>query len=63
MRMLGWIDRDDREPASFPGIVVLADGRRLPVTITNVSSGGREVECEDPLPIGAKVHLNWAMTK
>ena len=58
MRIPGWIDRDDREPASFPGVVVLSDGRRFPVTIINVSSCGCQVDCAETLPIGAVVHLD-----
>jgi hypothetical protein len=56
--MGSWIDRDDREPASFPGIVVLPDGRRFPVTITNVSIAGCQVEGRETMPIGAQIHLH-----
>jgi len=72
MRLPGWIDRDDREPTSFTGAVVLPDGESIPVTIADVSSVGCRVECEGTLPIGAKVrlavggksvaaHVRWAL--
>ena len=72
IRLPGWIDRDDREPTSFAGTVVLADGESVPVTIVDASSAGCRVECEGTLPIGAKVrlavggksvaaHVRWAL--
>ena len=57
MRLPGWIDRDDREPTSRQAAVILSDGARVPVTITNASDQGCEVECADTLPIGAAVQL------
>ena len=59
-RLPGWIDRDSREPTSFPGIVVLAEGQRLPVTMTNISAEGCQVECIEALPIGQTVQLELA---
>jgi len=59
-RVPGWIDRDERQEAEFPGIVILANGNRLPVTITNVSEGGCQLECGHPLPIGESVKLELA---
>ena len=53
----GWVERATREPAAFPGIVVLADGRRFPITITNVSAGGCQIQCGATLPIGAEINL------
>ena len=60
MRIPGWVDRDDREPASFPAVITLSDGRGFPVTITNVSKDGCEVTCGAVLPIGATVCLGVA---
>ena len=57
MHSPGWIDRAEREPASFPGIIELSHGRRLPVTITNVSIAGCQVACSETLPIGALIQL------
>ena len=60
MRIPGWIDRDDREPAAFPAVITLLDGRVFPVTITNVSKEGCEISCAEVLPIGAPVYLGVA---
>jgi hypothetical protein len=57
MRQPGWNDRDGRDPASLPGVIILSDGVRLPVIISNVSKSGCRVECQDMLPIGARVRL------
>jgi hypothetical protein len=59
-RLPGWTDRDNREPASFPAILVLAEGDRVPVTITNISSDGCQVEGADAIPIGDKVRIELA---
>lgn len=55
-----WIDREERQPASYPSIVVLADGTRLPATIANVSSEGCQLECSALLPIGQIVRVETA---
>ena len=57
MPVPNWIERADREPACFPSILVLSDGRSFPVSITNVSEGGCQVACSETLPIGANVNL------
>ncbi len=53
-----WIDRDDRKPASIAGFLTVTDGRKIPVTITNLSSVGCRVECDETLPIAQTVRLN-----
>jgi hypothetical protein len=57
LRAPGWVDRDDREPASFSAEIVLSDGRHVPVTITNVSRQGCQIACDEILPIKARVEL------
>lgn len=57
MPVSNWIERADREPASFPSLLALSDGRCFPVSITNVSEGGCQVACSETLPIGANVGL------
>lgn len=57
MRPPGWIDRGVRKPTSISATIVLFDGRRLPILITNVSKEGCRVECEEMLPIGVTVQL------
>ena len=57
MRQPGWIDRNEREPSSFPGVVILPGGARREVIISNVSAMGCRVECHEMLIIGAKVKL------
>jgi hypothetical protein len=59
-RFGGWIDRADRQNASYPAILVLAEGKRLPVTITNISKDGCQVECLETLPIGQSVRIELA---
>ena len=59
-RLPGWIDRERREPTSYPAVVMLADGRRLAVTITNISHQGCQVQCKRTLPIGQSVKLELA---
>ena len=59
-RLPGWIDRDSRETTSYPAIVTLAEGHRLPVTITNISNEGCQVECAETLPIGQTVRIELA---
>ena len=59
-RLPGWIDRENRQATSYPAIVTLADGRRLAVTITNISHQGCQVECTETLPIGQAVGIELA---
>lgn len=59
-RLPGWINRNSREPTSYPAIVTLADGRRLPVTIINISNEGCQVECAETLPIGQCLRIEIA---
>lgn len=59
-RLPGWTDRDNREPASFPAILVLEEERRIPVTITNISGDGCQVEGADSVPIGQTVRIELA---
>ena len=59
-RLPGWVERNRRETTAFPGIVVLAEGRRLPVTMTNISAEGCQVKCLEALPIGQTVRLELA---
>jgi hypothetical protein len=57
MHLPGWIGRDDREPAALPGVIILADGSQIPVTITDVSDNGCRVDCTETLPIKTTVQL------
>jgi len=57
MRLAGWVDRDEREPASFSGVIILASDERHAVIISNVSGSGCRVECDVTLPIGAGIEL------
>lgn len=59
-RLPGWTDRDSREPASFPAILIFGEGQRMPVTITNISSDGCQVEGADAVPIGETVRIELA---
>ena len=59
-RLPGWTDRDNREPTSFPAILVLADGERRPVTITNISAEGCQIEGAEAVPIGETVRIELA---
>lgn len=59
-RLPGWTDRDGRQPTSFPAIVVLPDGTRWTVIITNISSEGCQLETPEPLPIGKTVRIELA---
>jgi len=57
----GWIAREDREPTAFPGSIVLLDGQRFAVTITDISREGCQIECAGTtLPIGQAVRLESA---
>jgi len=59
-RLPGWTDRDNREPTSFPAILVLAEGKRFPVTITNISADGCQIEGAEAIPIGETVRVELA---
>lgn len=70
--MPGWISRRDREPVTIPGRVVLADGHSISVTVLDITPEGCRVRCEETLPIGAPVtvefggsstnaHVRWAL--
>lgn len=58
MRVPGWVEREEREPVSFGGSVVLPDGRSFPVKIRDVSANGCCVECDEALPIAQIVRLD-----
>lgn len=53
--MPGWVARREREPVAIAGSVLLADGRSLPVTILDLTPEGCRIECDETLPIAAKV--------
>ena len=55
-----WTDRNSRETTSYPAIVILTGGQRLPVTIANISNEGCQVECAETLPIGETVRIELA---
>ena len=59
-RLAGWIDRVAREPTAFPAVVVLPDGRRSSVMITDVSNEGCQVAGDETLPIGKIVRIELA---
>ena len=54
-RMPGWIARRDRDPVTIAGSVVLPSGRPVPVTVLDLSPEGCRVQCEETLPIAARV--------
>ena len=56
-RMPGWTDREEREPASFAGALLLSSGERIPVTITDISNDGCQVQSDERIPIGDIVTL------
>jgi hypothetical protein len=71
-RMPGWIGRREREAVTIAGRLVLPDGRSIPATVRDVTPEGCRVECEETLPIGATVtvefggsstsaHVRWAL--
>lgn len=71
-RMPGWVARREREPVAIAGSVILPDGRSLDVTIRDLTPDGCRVECDETLPIAAKVvvdlgdstanaHVRWAL--
>lgn len=57
-RMPGWIARSDREDVRLGGTALLADGRHIPVEVTNVSSDGCQVLSNETIAIGELIHLN-----
>jgi len=59
-RIPGWVSRRDREPVTIAGTLVLPDGHTLPVTVRDLTPEGCKIECDETLPIGAKVVLNFA---
>ena len=59
-RLAGWMDRIAREPTAFPAVIVLPDGQRSSVIITDVSNVGCQVEGPETLPIGQTVRIELA---
>ena len=58
-RMPGWISRRDRDPVSVSGRVVLPDGRSITVMVVDITPEGCRVQCEETLPIGATVTVEF----
>ena len=59
-RMLGWVSRRDRQPASFAGSVLLGDGSTIDVMVTDRSVEGCQISSAHNLPIGETVTLECA---
>ena len=57
-RQPGWIARADREDVLLSGTAELADGRRIPVEVTNLSKDGCSLRCDELIGIGELVRLN-----
>ena len=57
-RLPGWISRADRDPVSLSGNAVLADGREVRISVTDLSRDGCRVECDETLKIGETIRLN-----
>ena len=57
-RMPGWTARADRNDVRLSGMALLADGRRIPVEVTNVSRDGCQVLSGETIGIGELIHLN-----
>lgn len=57
-RQPGWIARADRDAVILSGTAMLADGRQIPVEITNLSRDGCSVISNETLGIGELVRLN-----
>lgn len=57
MRRIGWVKRADRAPVRLNGSIHLSNGRRVPVTVTDVSAEGCKVASNHMLPIGEIVQL------
>ena len=53
----GHISRAPRITVAHEAMLVLSDGTELPVTITDVSSGGFRLAIEEIVPIGDHVFL------
>lgn len=54
----GWIGRAEREKVLLSGSAVLADGREIPVEITNLSRSGCHIRSDETIGIGEIIHLN-----
>lgn len=57
MREPGYIKRPPRIETHFPATLVDAEGNRIKVFVTDISSRGCRLESEVALPIGAKVQV------
>ncbi len=57
-RMPGWISRADRKDVRLAGSALLADGRQIPVEITNLSSDGCQVVSNETIGIGELIQLS-----
>ena len=59
-RLPGWITRAEREDVLLSGTAVLADGRQIPIEITNLSSDGCQVVSGETIAIGELIYLRVA---
>jgi hypothetical protein len=59
-RMPEWRSRSDRKAVCISGLVRLASGLALPVTLVDASDGGCKIACLHSLPIGEIVQLEIA---
>lgn len=57
-RQPGWIARADREDVRLSGTALLADGRQIPVEITNLSRHGCSVLSDETIGIGERIELS-----
>lgn len=57
MREPGYIKRPPRIETHFPAVLIDAEGSRIPVIVTDISSRGCRLESDVGLKIGAKVEL------
>jgi hypothetical protein len=55
-RMPGWVSRADRTAVRIRASLLMS-GRKLPVTIIDMSQGGCKIRCLHCLPIGEIVQL------
>lgn len=55
-RMPGWTSRDDRRAVQIKALLRV-NGRKLPVTIIDLSPSGCKIRCLHMLPIGEVVQL------
>ena len=53
-----WIKRSPRVDGSHDGLLVDGEGRRYPVKILDISSGGFKLEADETFRIGEYVSLN-----